>query len=188
MVLTRQEKQQEQQKQLNYIVEEVFGKGKDSNIAKALKTHGYDSVPDLMMAGMSEINVLDFKNDEGDIFELLTSERNLLWVSQGYYQQCVNQGQSFKSTEDYKQLNSDDFNEFHITCQFSSMTPVTPTSSTPTTSSKPSTSSAVRDFHKGTKRDMNLFPTLRDPAKWDSFEREFEAVARSQNLHKVLDS
>ena len=35
---------------------------------------------------------------------------------------------------------------------------------------------------------MNLFPTLRDPAKWDSFEREFEAVAHSQNLHKVLDS
>ena len=78
MVLTRQEKQQELQKQLNYIVEEVFGKGKDSNIAKALKTHSYNSVPDLMMTGMSEINVLDFKNDEGDIVELLTSERNLL--------------------------------------------------------------------------------------------------------------
>ena len=67
------------------------------------------------------------------------------------------------------------------------MTPVTPTSSSSINTNKPTTSSAVRDFHKGTKRDMNLFPTLRDPAKWDSFEREFEAVACSQNLHKVLD-
>ena len=40
---------------------------------------------------------------------------------------------------------------------------------------------------KGTKRDMTLFPVLRDAAKWDSFEREFEAVARSQNLQNVLD-
>ena len=68
-----------------------------------------------------------------------------------------------------------------------SITPMTPTSSTSVNPNKPSTSSAVRDFLKGTKRDMNLFPSLKDPAKWDSFEREFEAVARSQNLHKVLD-
>ena len=40
---------------------------------------------------------------------------------------------------------------------------------------------------KGTKRDMTLFPILKDAAKWDSFEREFEAVARSQNLQNVLD-
>ena len=122
-----------------------------------------------MMAGMSEINALDFKNDEKEIVELLTSERNLLWVFQGYYQQCISQGQSLKTIEDYKQLNSDDFDKFCITCQFSSMTPITPTSSSSVNTNKPTTSSAVRDFHKGTKRDMNLFPTLKDPAKWDSF-------------------
>ena len=93
----------------------MLEKGKDINIAKALKTHGYNSVPDLMMAGMSEINVLDFKNDEGDIVELITSEHNILWVFQRYFQQCISQGQSFKSTEDYKEINSDDFDDFCIT-------------------------------------------------------------------------
>ena len=42
-----------------------------------------------MMAGISEINVLDFKNNEGNIVELLTLERNFLWVFQGYYQQYI---------------------------------------------------------------------------------------------------
>ena len=118
MVLTRQERLQQQQEQLNYIVEEVLDKGEDSNIAKALKTHGYNSISDLISAERSEINALDFKNDEGDIVEFLTAERNILWVFQQYFEYCINQGQSFKSTEDYKQMDCEDFDEFRITGKF----------------------------------------------------------------------
>ena len=81
-------------------------------------------------------------------------------------------------------MNYDDFCEFRITYNLPSSTPPIKTSNP---SIKPSTPSALRDFLKGTKCDMTLFPILKDAAKWDSFEREFEAVARSQNLHKVLD-
>ena len=172
MVVTRQEKQQQQLEHLSYVIEEVLEKGKNSNIAKALHTHGYNSVPALMMADRSEINGLDFVNYKGNIVELLTSERNLLQVFQQYYQKYVTRGQSFRSMEDYQQLNCDDFDDFCITCQLPSIMPTILTSSSSINPSKPSTYSAVRDFHKGTKKDMNMFPTLKHPEKWDSFERE----------------
>ena len=47
-----------------------------------------------MMVGMNEINALNFKNDEGNIVELLASECNLIWVFQGYYQQSISRDQS----------------------------------------------------------------------------------------------
>ena len=92
-------------------------------------------------------------------------------ILQQYYQQYVTGGQSFRSMENYQQLNCDDFDDFCITCQLPSMTPTTPTFSSSIISSNPSTYSAVRDFHKGTKRDMNMFPILKHPAKLVSFER-----------------
>ena len=95
MVVTRKEKKQQQLKHLNYVIEKVLDKGENNNIAKSLKTHGYNSVPDLMMADKNEINALDFKNDKRNIIKLLTAERSLIQIFQKYYQQCVIKGQSF---------------------------------------------------------------------------------------------
>ena len=43
------------------------------------------------------------------------------------------------------------------------------------------------EFMKGIKRDMSLFPVLKDEKYWDSWNSSFNAIARTQGVADVLD-
>ena len=66
-------------------------------------------------------------------------------------------------------------------------------SSTPKTSSTTSTPittrsiSAKAEFMKGIKRDITLFPTLKNEENWDQWNRSLQAIARMQDVAVVLD-
>lgn len=186
MAVMRQERLKQWKEQLEHVLEEVLDEPVDSNISNALNNHKCTSVCELAASTNGEITALDFKDNNGNIVELKVFEVAELRLFREHFYHCINQGQSFATTEDHKTLEHDEFDMFHITHTMQPVeTPSTPTASS--SSATPSTSFQLRDFLKGTKQDMNLFPVLKDPAKWDTFEREFEAVARSQNLQKVLD-
>ena len=184
MVVTKSQRKAMAKEQLKYVIEEVMDEDTDSNLHNALTYNNCDSFVKLMGLSLERIEALNFRNTQGKLVELKIFEKSTLELFLKYCDKCITEGNPLRTTDDIKRLNYDDFCEFRITYNLPSSTPSITTSNP---SIKPSTPSALRDFLKGTKRDMTLFPILKDAAKWDSFEREFEAVARSQNLQKVLD-
>ena len=63
-----------------------------------------------------------------------------------------------------------------------------PTSTNATASIRPKKAEPVRDFERGIKRDVTLFPHLKDDAKWDHFRRDFTAQIDAQGLANVIDA
>ena len=76
MVVTCQEKQQQQLEHLNYIIEEVLEKGKDSNIAKALR----------------ECNQKYFGQVAGNFPTTLPFSEKVDWVSLTHYVDMILEG------------------------------------------------------------------------------------------------
>ena len=150
MAVTRKERLKQQEECLKYIMEEILDEAEDSNIAKSLKNHKCNNVYELVGLSDQEIKALDFKNNEGDIVELKIFEISKLYFSQEYFKRCKSEGHVFKTTEDFKSLEYDNFMEFCITYNIPSAMVATTSSSN--TSSKPTTSSSLRDFMKDTKR------------------------------------
>ncbi len=60
-------------------------------------------------------------------------------------------------------------------------------STTQTNTSRARKAEPVRDFERGIKRDVTLFPHLKDDAKWDHFRRDFMAQIDAQGLSDVID-
>ena len=46
----------------------------------------------------------------------------------------------------------------------------------------------AKEFRKGTKRDPDAFPTLKEDTNWDTFLRSFNIQAAAQDSTRVLDS
>ena len=97
MAVTRKEKLKLQKDQLMYVIKEVLFEEEDSNIAKALNSHGCESMRDLIGLLDKELHALDFKNDDGDIIELKTFKLSKLRLFQEYFRKCLKEGYEFKN-------------------------------------------------------------------------------------------
>lgn len=87
---------------------------------------------------------------------------------------------------DWTTITLDDYRDFiGIANAPTNVPPPRPTTLSP--SSSPSTELTLTEFRKTIKRDPTLFPVLKNAARWDSYQREFKAVARSQNVHCITD-
>ena len=61
-------------------------------------------------------------------------------------------------------------------------------SNTTTTTTTKKVMDPVQEFDKGVKRDITVFPSLKDERNWDQFLRTTKAIARTQKMSNVLDS
>ena len=114
MAVTRKERLKQQEERLKYVMEEILDEAEDSNIAKSFKNHKCSNVYELVGLSDQEIKSLDFKNNEGNIVELKIFEISKLRFFREYFKRCKNEGHVFKTTEDFKALEYDDFMDFHI--------------------------------------------------------------------------
>ena len=58
--------------ELDHIIKEVLDQEDHSDIEKALKSHQFKNVLDLVSSTDGEINALDFIDENGDLIELKT--------------------------------------------------------------------------------------------------------------------
>ena len=154
MVVTKSQRKAMAKEQLKYVIEEVMDEDTDSNLHNALTYNNCDSFVKLMGLSSERIEALNFRNTQGKLVELKIFEKSTLELFLKYCDKCITEGNPLRTTDNIKRLNYDDFCEFCITYNLPSSTPSIATSNP---SIKPSTPSALRDFLKGTKRDMTLF-------------------------------
>ena len=93
--------------------------------------------------------------------------------------------------DNWLQVTQADFDAFRISpsniARLSTASPMAPVNQGHTSASTAPKFSKVDIFRKGIKRDMSLFPTLKDERFNDAWHRSFVAQARAQDVDKVLD-
>jgi hypothetical protein len=89
----------------------------------------------------------------------------------------------------YKGKTLDTVASVNLTPYLNANTSTTATiNSTTTTTTAKKVTDPVQEFDKGVKRDITVFPSLKDERNWDQFLRTTKAIARTQKMSNVLDS
>ena len=157
---------------------------------QALKTAEIKSPIDLISLTESKIEKLTFKSGNKN-HTLSLGNQSLIQLFNSYCRTELKKGMKLTEPGGFMNIKKSVFDDFRISCDDSQLLKQSPqeivhtSSSTPT--SKTYAPTLVDTFRKGVKRDTTLYPTLKRPDKWDSFKREFYAIARSHNVHDILD-
>ena len=188
-VETRDQRYKRYKKELDHVVKEVLDQDDGSDIEHALKKHGFKCVLDIISATDSEVKALDFKDAAGDVIELKTYDLAKVRIFREFYYSCKQAGRTFNIIGDWECITREEYDKFRATAPNTSPPNAsTNTGNHPTGNQLSSSSTLAKEFIRGVKRDMTLFPILKDTAKWDSYQREFLAMAHSQNVHIITDS
>ena len=178
--------------ELDHILTLVLEEEKDSSLHLSLQENAVYSLPLLVSFTYDEINKLRFTNSKGNQQHLQIGKTRKIINIKNYILHMDALG---TPVTDYLSITKEDFEVFMASNyalfdrsnypNFSSSTPKTSsTTSTPITTRS---ISAKAEFMKGIKRDITLFPTLKNEENWDQWNRSLQAIAHMQDVAVVLD-
>ena len=177
---------------LEHILEVVFGLKPDSPLHRALESNAYMSPEDLLMETDENLYNLKYPDEKKKV-PLETGYASMVRIFKQFVQYKVAQGDITAANNDWRAITKAQFDEFRL-INSNSLAPFgtssNPTPGTPISSSTPRPPPVidlVRDFKRGIKRDVSQFPTLKDDATWDNWNRSTIAQARAQDIDVVLD-
>ena len=177
-----------------HVITNVFPPDIDdqSALAKSLAENGVDCIKILSAMDEEEIQALQFKDDDGTTKPVPYSQRQVLSLFNLYLEHRDSIGTSVLDSE-WETLTHEEFDEFRISPvgrgyarrkKGGLRAPAHIPYSAP--APKP-TPTAVDMFRRGIKRDMTLFPILKDERLHVSWHRTFTNQARAQDVINVLD-
>ena len=155
-------------------------------ISKTLAANNVETIIDLVNL-RSTVHDIFYKVGSKKI-ELTAGHRNLLVIVSHYNMARRKNGATFRVL-DWLTVDQDHFDEFRLDYDANDYLPSASTNAsgaTTVTTSLP-TSDPLRDFNRGIKRDVLLFPELKDNKQWDSWYIQTKAQARAQNVEIILD-
>ena len=93
----------------------------------------------------------------------------------------------YESLEDWEKLTAKNFVSFRVNIAPTLPPNATPSAQVQVTKPSPVTNDPLRDWKKGTKRDMNIFKELKRTKEWKQWDTQFRADVATQGLSNVLD-
>ena len=170
---------------MDHLLLTVFLQVPDSPVQKALEHNGYVAPEDFLMEKDETLDDLEYLDDASKLVKITKAGAGLLKTFKQFVAFSVNEGRIFDDDE-WKTITRAEFNTFRS--KYSNIT--VPIVATPMQQSSVRPSpvvNLVRDFKRGIKRDASQFPTLKDDAAWDNWNRSTTAQARAQDIADVLD-
>jgi hypothetical protein len=168
-----------------HIFQTVLGQDADGPIERSLHKNGLDNIQAISTMGRDTIRILNFDAVDGTTTtttDLNPGQRGLLTSLQDFLTSVAKQKGSSLSFDEYLAMTSDAYDDFRTdpsympTAQSGIAIPPAPQSS------NPFTRDPVNDFKRGIKRDVNLFPKLKNDKGWDSWKRTVVTQARMQDV------
>ena len=169
-----------------FVLRNILEEENDSDIHKALDFCRCRDITSLMSVNESTLDGLYYMENNKKI-PIASFHINLLKIFQAFIRYMQSGGQSFNNLDEWKTLDLDDFNDFHITLP-SSTKEAKPDPVFSSTYASTSTHNAVNSFKRGNRRDPSLFKFLKDLDHWDNWWRNFSIQAKVQDCAEVLDS
>ena len=171
----------------DHILQVVMGQQRTSPLIAALTADGVSTVEDLMSAyTKDEITQLTYVDGNGQTQPVSKGLKGLLHAFRSY---VYTTGASV-SGDEWFAFTKEDFDKYQISPLFLAHhadlgTSINlPNISTPQASH---TRDPLLDFKRGIKRDMTLFPTLKDDKQWYTWQRSLIAIARAQDVYEILE-
>ena len=109
---TRNQRFKSYKEELEYNIGEVLDQEDDSGIHKALQKHKCENLIDLVSSSDSEINVLDFIDDKGDMTKLKIYDLAKVCLFRDFYHSCKQTGCTYSNIGDWKKIAPQEYDEF----------------------------------------------------------------------------
>ena len=170
----------------NRLVTQVLGLPASHACVKALAHSGIDNVEDF--ASLPEQSLLDelyLEREDGSETKLPIIQGRSLVCFQHFLKSY-----NLWDSRSLNLLNRSDFNKFRLSPDYRPTIGAVGTSASVVSadsSTRAGDSSAVKDFRKSIKRDVNQYPILKDPRYFDQFELKLLTIAKSHDVAQVFD-
>ena len=169
----------------NHILDNVFNQAADSPLRKSLQHEGIDDIFALVSLAESEIDALQYTDENEDQVPLPQGYRPLLYALLGYIMECKARGNPIAS-DGWTHVTAQEFNEYRISSSFIAFRN---RATRPSVSHTPSSKAKdpVESFRRGIKHEITYFTVLKDDKQWDTWNRSTMAQARAQDVDSILD-
>ena len=175
---------------LAYLLEHVLQADADAPVTLALERARVRTASDLMSLEVSQDLPLMYDHPtEGKNIPLLPAEMCCIRGLKDYirYHMTNVANKYYESLEDWEKLTAKNFVSFRVNIAPTLPPNVTPSAQVQVTKPSPVTNDPLRDWKKGTKRDMNIFKELKRTKEWKQWDTQFRADVATQGLSNVLD-
>ena len=167
----------------------------DAPIALALKQAGVQTASGLMSLEVSQDLPLTYDHPAGGSdkakknIPLLPAEMCQIRGLKDYirYHMMNVTNKYYESLEDWEKLTAKNFVSFRVNIAPTLPPNATPSAQVQVTKPSPVTNDPLRDWKKGTKRDMNIFKELKRTKEWEQWDTQFRADVATQGLSNILD-
>lgn len=161
----------------------------DHPVRLALTANGLDSMLGLFTISRSNLSSLTYVGQDGTASFLVVGHQNLLLMAPGFRTYFQIRESRAMTTADWLATTPDVFAEYRLGTDFEAYLngsiPSTP-SPAPAAAAIP-TKTLIDAFKKSIKRDPSQFAAFSDARLWASWNLQFVATARAQDLQDVLD-
>jgi hypothetical protein len=172
-----------------HILQTVLNQEADSPVQRALEKNMLDNIQGMCTMQRETIRALNYDtiaDTTTTTTDLNPGQQGLLTSLQDFLTFVAREKGSSLNFDEYVALTSDAYDDFRTDPNYM------PTAQTGITRAPPSLASShtrdpVTDFKRGIKRDINLFPKLKNDKGWDSWKRTVVTQARMQDVSEVLD-
>ena len=169
---------------LKHVLRVVLQFPADGEVEKSLINEGYVSLDDFLSMTNEDLDDFDVVLDDTTHRFLHKPEKGKVQAFQSFVIWRGSEGLPIAEDE-WQSITFDEFHHYCLSPEFIAVRigvrpPPGPSSSSPG-------KSLVTEFRRGIKRDMILFPTLKDDKAWDGWRRATIAQARAQIVEEVLN-
>ena len=170
----------------------------DHPVRLALTANGLDSMLGLFTISRSNLSSLTYVGQDGTTSSLVVGHQNLLLMAPGFRTYFQIKESRAMTTADWLATTPDVFAEYRLGVDFEAYlngttvpsipSPAPVSTLSPATATVPTTTKTLIDaFKKSIKRDPSQFAAFSDARLWASWNLQFVATARAQDLQDVLD-
>jgi hypothetical protein len=173
---------------LTNIIEDDEDNGSSGPIQLAFRKGKIKGILDINSMSASTLESLSYYDPIDKIDKRLEKgEIGLLKTFRAYIYYRDSIGETLDSNDKWLAISLEDFQRFRVSKEWFAISenPGITVSSSSSVSS--SSRDSVYDFKQGIKRDVSLFPTLKQDKQWDSWQRATITQARAQDLSDVLN-
>ena len=167
---------------LRHLKVEVLGDTEDNpRFSKAFESIQLTKIDDFLFLGRSEFEMCTV-NESGDKLTPLELKK-LQTIAQWYLF-----GSPADGFQRFLELTAVKLSQYAVECLKPTRDPTDEPRVTMPPVESHSPDDAIRDFHKGIKRDITHYNEFKEDRKWTAWNRHLNSVARTHGVDKVLDT
>jgi hypothetical protein len=172
---------------LDHAVTKVMLRDKKSGVWKALQRDGITTILDLVTMDPQRVQQLTYLDSNKEELLLTGGDQGAILAFLGYIQFRASVNKPIIGN-DWLTISRQEYEEDYLfRGSFVYFNPAKIIPGSISQASIVKMTPLLTEWKKGAKRDASQFPDFSDDLKWDTWQREFRAQARTQGVHEILE-